>query len=93
MEEIYDFMSMGKKYAEDFYKDSSRFADKLEKDFGEVAKIKFQYGISKSIAEFTDSIFENTMKETSTVTKKAPKKQTKAKKTVNSKQLDDEIKK
>lgn len=74
MEEAYDFMGMGKKYAEDFYKDSSKFADRLEKDFGEVAKIKFQYGISKSIAEFTNSIFENTMKEASTVKKRTQRK-------------------
>ena len=83
MEEAYDFMGMGKKYAEDFYKDSSKFADRLEKDFGEVAKIKFQYGISKSIAEFTNSIFENTMKEASTVTKKTPKKETSTRKRVS----------
>ena len=83
MEEAYDFMGMGQKYAEDFYKDSSKFADRLEKDFGEVAKIKFQYGISKSIAEFTNSIFENTMKEASTVTKKIPKKQTSTRKRVS----------
>ena len=83
MEEAYDFMGMGQKYAEDFYKDSSKFADRLEKDFGEVAKIKFQYGISKSITEFTNSIFENTMKEASTVTKKIPKKQTSTRKRVS----------
>lgn len=74
MEEAYDFMGMGQKYAEDFYKDSSKFADRLEKDFGEVAKIKFQYGISKSITEFTNSIFENTMKEASTVKKRTQRK-------------------
>ena len=83
MEEAYDFMGMGQKYAEDFYKDSSKFADRLEKDFGEVAKIKFQYGISKCITEFTNSIFENTMKEASTVTKKIPKKQTSTRKRVS----------
>ena len=83
MEEAYDFMGMGKKYAEDFYKDSSKFADRLEKDFGEVAKIKFQYGISKSIAEFTNSIFENTIKEAITVTKKTPKKETSTRKRVS----------
>ena len=74
MAEAYDFVGMGQKYAEDFYKDSSKFADRLEKDFGEVAKIKFQYGISKSIAEFTNSIFENTMKEASTVKKRTQRK-------------------
>ena len=80
MEEAYDFMGMGKKYAEDFYKDSSKFADRLEKDFGEIAKIKFQYGISKRMAEVATSIFEESMNKASTVTKKTQKKQTSTRK-------------
>lgn len=83
MAEAYDFVGMGQQYAEDFYKDSSKFADRLEKDFGEVAKIKFQYGMSKRMAEVANSVFEESMKEASTVTRRTPKKQTTTRKRVS----------
>ena len=72
--EEYDFFNMGKKVAEDSYERCEKISKRLEEDFGEAAKLKFQYGFYKQVAEHSSKIFEDTISKTSIVENKETKK-------------------
>ena len=68
--EIYDFYKMGRKVAEDSFERCIKISERLDEDFGETAKLKFEYGFYKKVTEHASDIFEGNMKKTSTVEKK-----------------------
>lgn len=71
--EEYDFFKMGRKVAEDSYIKSENISNRLEEDFGEAAKLKFQYGFFQQMNECSSKIFEEAITKTTTVEKKTRK--------------------
>ena len=71
--EEYDFFKMGRKVAEDAYLKCDTISSKLENDFGEAAKLKFQYGFFQQMNNHSSKIFEEAITKTTTVEKKTSK--------------------
>ena len=65
---------MGRKVAEDSYERCEKISKRLDEDFGEVAKLKFQYGFYKMVAEHSSQIFEDTISKTSKIESRRAKK-------------------
>lgn len=60
MEENFDFYELGIKRANDIYSDAMQFAKKIEEEYGELARLEYEVGLSLTLnKQVSDNICEN----------------------------------
>ena len=59
MEENFDFYELGIKRANDIYSDSLKFAEEIERKYGEVARLEYEVGLSLALTRQMSSSVSN----------------------------------